>query len=192
MRWVVRAPTFLGHSNFEVNIFLEFFNLQSTVDTEFFHRGVWAPNFFGYTKFEVKKFLEFFPLLNALDSEFVRGRGVQAPTILVMVNLISKIFWNLLIYRALWMLNVSQMVWAPTFFHHREFEVKIFSEFFPLPSALDWIFQSGVCANFLLVMPNLRSKNFQNFFLYQALWTLNLLGEGAPGTNYFWSHQNWG
>ena len=31
-------------------------------------------------------------------------------------------------------------------------------------------------------MPNLKSKNFQNFFLYQVLWTLNFL-EGAPRTN---------
>ena len=33
------APTFLGHAKFEVKNFSEFFNLQSTVDSEFFSGG---------------------------------------------------------------------------------------------------------------------------------------------------------
>ena len=46
--------TFFGHVKFEVKNFLEFFHLQSTLDSEFFRGGVWAPIFFGHTKFEVK------------------------------------------------------------------------------------------------------------------------------------------
>ena len=42
-----------------------------------------------------------------------------------------------------------------------------------------------------LVVPILRSKNFQNFFLYQARYTLNFL-QGGPGTNFFLLHQIWG
>ena len=35
----VEAPTFFGHAKFEVKNFLEFFQLQSTVDSELFRGG---------------------------------------------------------------------------------------------------------------------------------------------------------
>ena len=56
---------------------------------------------------------------------------------------------------------------APTFFGHSKFEVKKFSEFFPLPSTLDSeYFGEGGCRHQLfLVIPNLRSKSFSEFFL---------------------------
>ena len=60
LRLSVWAPTFLGHTKFEVENFSEFFNLQSAVDSEFLRLGVWVPSFFGNAKFEVKKFSEFF------------------------------------------------------------------------------------------------------------------------------------
>ena len=69
---MVWAPTFFGHTKFEVKNFLEFFNLQSDVDSEFLRLGVWVPTFFGYTKFEVKNFSEFFNLQSVVDSEFLR------------------------------------------------------------------------------------------------------------------------
>ena len=56
----VQAPTYFGHSKFEVKNFSELFNLKSTLDSEFFKGSVWAPNFFSHAKFEVKNFLEFF------------------------------------------------------------------------------------------------------------------------------------
>ena len=61
-RWDIWAPTSLGHIKFEVKIFLEFFHLQSTVDSEFSTGGVRAPTSFGHAKFEVKNFFEFFHL----------------------------------------------------------------------------------------------------------------------------------
>ena len=60
LRLGVWAPTFFGHTKFEVKNFSKFFNLQSAVDSEFLRLGVWAPTFFGNAKFEVKKFSEFF------------------------------------------------------------------------------------------------------------------------------------
>ena len=60
---------------------MEFFHLQSNVDSEFFESVVWAPNFFGHAKFEVKFFfLDLFNLQSDLDSEFFTG-DVRAPTI---------------------------------------------------------------------------------------------------------------
>ena len=47
------CTNFFGHTKFEVIIFLEFFCLQCTVDSEFFKRGVWVPTFFGHAKFEI-------------------------------------------------------------------------------------------------------------------------------------------
>ena len=45
------------HQLFLVTLnFLEFFHLQSTLDCEFFRRGVWALTFFRHAKFEVKIF----------------------------------------------------------------------------------------------------------------------------------------
>ena len=68
-----------------------------------------------------------------------------------------------------------------------------------------WIFQGGdwLRDQHFLVMLNLRSKIFQNFFIYRALWTLNFLEGGVwvptffvegigPGTNIFWSCEIWG
>ena len=51
-----QAPTFIGHTKFEVKYFLEFFNLQSAADSEFFTGGVWVKTFLGHAKFEVKIF----------------------------------------------------------------------------------------------------------------------------------------
>ena len=64
---------------------------------------------------------------------------------------------------------------APTFFVHAKFEVKNFSEFFPLPSTLDSEFfierRVGSGYQLFLVMSNLKPKIFWNFFLYRVFWT---------------------
>ena len=74
------ATNFFGHTKFEVKIFLEFFSLQSTLDSEFFRGGFQVPTFSGHTKFEVKNFFGiFFYLQSAVDSEFFAG-GFWAPT----------------------------------------------------------------------------------------------------------------
>ena len=41
----VQAPTFFGHSKFEVKYFLEVYHLQSALDSEFF-KGMVKANFF--------------------------------------------------------------------------------------------------------------------------------------------------
>ena len=56
--------------------FLEFFYLQSTLDSEFFRGDVQEPTFFGHTNFEVKNFLKFFNLESAVDYKFFTGGGL--------------------------------------------------------------------------------------------------------------------
>ena len=82
----------------------------------------------------------------------------------------SKIFRNFFVLqRALDSEFFRGVVRAPTFFGHAKFEVKNFSEFFHLQSALDSEFvREGVSGyQLFLVMLNLRSKIFWNFFVYR-------------------------
>ena len=59
-----------GHQHLLVTLnFLEFFYLQSPLDSEFFRGDDQAPIFLGHAKLEVKFFSEFFHLQSALDSE---------------------------------------------------------------------------------------------------------------------------
>ena len=101
-----------------------------------FSEGVWAPTFFSHSKFEVKKFSEFINLQSTVDSEFYRG-GVRAPTFLVTQNLSKKFF-------GIFSFTNCSSVRAPTFFGHAKFEVKTFSEFLHLQSAVDSDFFAGV------------------------------------------------
>ena len=115
-----------------------------------------------------------------------------------LLNLRSKSFQNIFLYQAVWTLNFSGRVggWAPTVFCHTKFEVKTFSEFFHLQSALDSEFfrGGGVSGHHLFLdTTNLRLKIFQNFFLYWALWSLNFFWVGlCLIINIFWSCQIWG
>ena len=59
-------------------------------------------------------------------------------------------------------------VWAPTFFGHTKFEVKHFSKFFDLHSAVDYEFFRWGVGQIFLVMLNLGSKNFSEFFHLQS------------------------
>ena len=79
-------PTSYGHTKYEVQIFLEFFHLQSNLDFEFFSGSVWARTFFGHAKFEVNNFLEFFCLQSTV--------GVFAPTFFGHAEFDFKNFWE--------------------------------------------------------------------------------------------------
>ena len=58
-------------------------------------------------------------------------------------------------------------------------------EFFSLQSTVDAeFFTEGSWHQHFLVMLNLRSKIFQNFFVYRVFWTVNF-SELCPGTNFF-------
>ena len=103
---------------------------------------------------------------------------------LVMLNLRSNFFRNFFYYRALWTLNFSEGVSG-----HQLFLVTLnFSELFHLHSTLDSEFFRGdvQSLSYFLVMLDLRSNFFQNFFIYRVLWTLNNSGKGDLGTNSFW------
>ena len=66
------------------------------------------------------------------------------------------------------------MVLALTFFGHTKFEVKNFSEFFHLQSALDSEFlRRGIWAPNFFGHAKFEVKNFEKIFIYRVLWTLN-------------------
>ena len=67
--------------------------------------------------------------------EFFAG-GVWAPTVFVLQNLRSKIFWNFFIYIALWT-EFFRGGLGQFFFGHAKFEVKNFLEYFHLQNTLD-------------------------------------------------------
>ena len=93
------------HQLFLVTLnFLEFFHLQSTLDSELFRGGVWAATFFGHATFEVKIFRIFWFTEHSGLSIFER--------MCVGSNFFwsHSIFWNFFIYRALWTLNFSEGV----------------------------------------------------------------------------------
>ena len=62
-----------------------------------------------------------------------------------------------------------KVVWAPTFFGHAKFEVKIFSEFFQLQSAVDAEFFTGG-SGYQLFFVHIKFKvtNFSEFFQLQS------------------------
>ena len=192
--WIFNAgglwsPIFFGHVKFEVKNFLEFFNLQSATESEFFAGCIWAPTFFGHAKYEIKNFLEYFHLQSALNWIFIDGGLGQL--ILVKLNLRLKIFRNFLIYRLLWTLIFLQGVSGyQIFLVTLILRSKIFRNFFVyrVLSTLNFPLGSEVSGHQLYwVMLNLRSKIFWNFFAYIGLWILNF-SEWVSGHQLFWSH----
>ena len=120
------SPTFFGHAKFEVKYFLEFFNLQSATESEFFTGCIWAPTFFGHAKYEIKYFLEYLHLQSALYSEFFRW-GVWAISFFGHAKFEVKNFSELFhLQCALDSEFFRGGVFAPTFFGHAKFEVKKF------------------------------------------------------------------
>ena len=85
-----------------------------------------------------------------------------------------------------WSLNFSEGVSGhQLFFGDANFEIKIFSEFFPLPNALDSEFFTGGSRHQLFSgHAKFEVKNFQSFFIYRLLWTLTFL-QGGSGHQLF-------
>ena len=84
-----------------------------------------------------------------------------------MLNLRSKIYWSMFIYRVLCILNFSEGVSEhQLFFGHPKFEVKKFSEFFHLHSSLDSEFVKGeVWSPTFFGYIKFEVKIFKNFFV---------------------------
>ena len=87
---------FLVMLNLRSKFILEFFHLQSALDSEFFRECLWAPTFFGHAKFEVKNFSEFFHLQSGLDSEFFRGGS--GPTFFGHTKFDTKKFFGFFLF----------------------------------------------------------------------------------------------
>ena len=175
LRGLVWVPTFFCHAKFEVKKFriifyltsaLDFeffresggldtkvfriFDLQCTLDSEFFGGGSGYQIFFGHTKFEVKSCSAFFPLPSTLHSEFIGGSRHQ----LFLVTQIwgQKVFsiFSFTKCSGLWICQ-RVGVGAPTFFGHAKFELNKFWEFFHWQSTLVFeVFRdrSGLGTNF--------------------------------------------
>ena len=130
--------------------------------------GVLAPTLFGHCKCEVKKLSKFFPLQSTLDSEFFGLAKFEVKNFSEIFPLPSALDFKFLGGGGL----------CTNFFWSLQILGQNFLEFFPLQFTLVSEFfldlgDGGLSTNFFLVTPNLRSKIFQNFFLYLALWSLN-------------------
>ena len=188
---VSRHQLFLVILNLRSKFFWNFLIYRALWTLNFFIGGSGHQNFSGHTKFEVKNVSDFFHLQSTVDTEFF-CRQIWTPNFLVTLNFRLKILQNSFLYQVLWT-EFFRVGSGPIFFGDAKFETKIFSEFFPLLSALDSEFVGGGGSRhqLFLVMLNLRSKFFLNFLIYRMLWTLNF-SQGVPGTNFFWSCQIWG
>ena len=105
------------------------------------------------------------------------GEGVQAPTFSGHIKFQVKKFSEFFVYRVLLTLNLS-VVWATIFWSCQIRGQKVF-RIFSLTKGSGLNFSEGVSGHRLfLVMSNLKSESFWNFFTYRALWTLKFLGGG--------------
>ena len=106
-----------------------------------------------------------------MDSEFSGGR-IQAPTFFVHAKFGVKMFSEFFPLPSTLDFEFfgAGRGLGTNFFGHAKFEGKNFSEIFNLQSTLDSEFSEEGCRHqHFLVMPNLRSKNFQNFsFTYHS------------------------
>ena len=98
------APSFFGHAKLEVKNFLEFFYLQSTLDSEFFTgRGSGYQLFLVMLNLRSKNCLNFLIYRALWSLDFLLGRGGSVHQLfLVTLNFRLKVFGNFFIYRALW------------------------------------------------------------------------------------------
>ena len=185
-RGLVWAPTFLVTPNLRLKNFWNFF-LYRAHRTEFFRGGL--ANFSWSCQIWDKKFFGIFSFTDYCGL-WIFHRGGLGQLFLVMPNLRPKNFSEFFHLQS--PLNSEFFTWGSlgtNFFWSCQITAQNFLEFFLLPSTLDWIFQRGVPRHqFFLVMPNLTPKIFQNFFLYQALWTEFSEGVWAK---FFWSCQIW-
>ena len=119
LRGGVWAPTFFGHSKFEV-IFFGIFNLQSTVDAEFFTEGSGHQLFLVTLNLRSKIFRNFF-IYRVLWNLNCSQRGLWAPTFFGHAKFEVKNFENFFVYRVLWTEFFRGGVGALIFFDHTEF-----------------------------------------------------------------------
>ena len=71
-------------------------------------------------------------------------------------------------------------VWANFFWSLQTWGQKFFRIFSFTEHNQLWIFQRGSGHQLFFIMPNLRSKNFQNLFIYRVLWTEFVRGVSGP------------
>ena len=71
-------------------------------------------------------------------------------------------------------------VWANFFWSLQTLGQKFFRIFSFTEHNQLWIFQRGSGHQLFFIMPNLRSKNFQNLFIYRVLWTEFVRGVSGP------------
>ena len=157
-----------------------------------FSEGWSGLTFFGQAKVEVKTFLDICLFTECSGVWIFWTGGALGPTFWSYQIWSQKIF-RIFLFTKHSLLLIShwgwgskhQLFWSHQIWGQKDFKVFLFIECFGLNFS-----QEGL-GQLFLVKPNLRSNSFQNFFLYQVLWTLNFLGRRNPDSNYFWSHQIW-
>ena len=162
---VVQAPTFFSHSKFEVKHFWEFFPFPSALVSEFVGAGCldtnifWSCQIWGQKFFRIVSFIERTGLWI-----FHKGWGSSHQLFLVMPNLRFKPFQKFFMSTPLWTLNFWDGGLFTNFFGHSKFEV-IFQNFFLYQNLWTLNLLGRFRHQLFLVMPNLMSRIFQNFFL---------------------------
>ena len=104
----------------------------------------------------------------------------------VMPNLRPKNVQNFFIYRALWTLNVHRGSLGTNFFGHAKIEVKNFSEFFHLQSAVDAeFFTGGGQAPTFLGHAKFEVKKLSEFFNLQSTLNAEFFRESSRHQHFF-------
>ena len=168
-------------------IFLFMPNLRSKIFWNFFLcRTFWTLNFLEVSSrhqlllvtpnLRSKFFQNFFPYRALSTLNFLEGQS-RHQHFLVMPNYTSKNFQNFFLYWVLWTEFFGKRGTGTNFFGHSKFQVKNFSEFFPLLRAL-WLFIFYGERGYVWIPTffghfKFEVKNFHNFFLNLTLWSLN-------------------
>ena len=184
------GTNFFSHPKFEVKNFMEFFLLQSALESEFVQGEGSVQQLFLVILNLSSKFVWNFLLYQALWTEFFRGGS--GPTFFGHGKFETKKFCGIFSITEHSERNFLEGGLGKFFLVMPNLTPTNCLKFFYLQSTVDSkIFAGdGFGDQLFFIMPNLRSKIFWNFFLYQALWTE--FSRGGVWANFFWSHQIWG
>ena len=144
------------------------FPLQSTLDFEFVSGGRSGHQLFlVMPNVRSKIFWNFFIYTALWTLNFFIGRSGHQ-IFLVTLNFRPKILQNFFLYQALWT-EFFRGRSGPTFFGDAKFDLKKFSEFYPLLSALDseFFWGRGVWASTIFGHAKFEVKIFSEFFILQ-------------------------
>ena len=179
----LRHQLLLVMPNLEPKIFQNFFLYRALWILNWSRDGVQAPMFFGHAKFEVKKFENYFPLLSTLgvvwSPTFFGHPKFEVKKFSEFFPLLSTLDSEFLQVGS----PVTNFFWLYQIWYQKVFRIFSFTDYSGL-----WIFQLGDLTPTFFGHCKFEVRNFQKFFLYRALWTLNFLGRVGVWEPTFFGH----